>query len=460
VSAQTPRSAQRLAQVLLTDWLAERHRELGMVGVAGAFVFPSGAVVSAAHGFADREQSIPMKSDTRLRLASITKLFTVTAMLIARDEGLLSLEAPVSDLVPELATVTSPAPDQAPVTLRQVVSHTAGLPHDLPYGVNYWDRTGTDVVFPPASEAREYLRGLRLISPPMSNYHYSNVSFMVAGLAVEAAFGRPYEEVIRTRVLAPLGMEDAFFWSTDAIGTLARGYRLEGSDLVPAPNMNVGWDTAGGALCSSVDDLARFIKLHLSDLPVGGRQILRGSSVREAQQPVFMLPGWRAGMGLGWRMKQAYGETLLSHAGGIAGFSAHLVLIPALGVGGVLLANTNTGHVHMLLEGMLESVVRVLRTEEEAAQFDQESGLGRPTEPMTGHYTSYEASYDVVAANGRLALVSHGALDSPAWLEPSGDDGHFIAGTGALQGEPVVFTELVDGRYTELTMSGLRLRRT
>jgi CubicO group peptidase (beta-lactamase class C family) len=462
VNASKRAPAHELAQLLLDAWLAERQRELGIVGVAGAFVLPGGAVVSAAHGSADIERSAGMSPDTPLRVASVTKMFTLTAILIARDEGLLSLDAPASDLVPELASVSSPAVDPAPITLRQIVSHTAGLPHDLPYGVEYWTRSGTDVAFPPAEDARKHLRGLRLIAPPMSSYHYSNVGFMVAGLALEAAFGVPYEQVIRTRILAPLGMEDSFFWPTEAHGTLARGYRLEGSTIVVAPNLDVRWDTPGGGLCSSALDLTAFIKLHLTDRAPGGAQVLGGSSVKEARQPVFMLPGWRAGIGLGWRMRQADGETLLSHSGGIAGFSAYLALIPSLDIGGVLLTNTSgkQAHLQMLLEGMLESVATVVKIDDDTSRLNRESAVETSLAELTGHYTTPESSCDVIAVNGRLAIVSRGDLDHADWIESTGEWGRFIGGPGYLQGEPVAFTKSADGRTTELMMQGMRFHRS
>jgi len=293
----------------------------------------------------------------------------------------------------------------------------------------------------------------------MTTNHYSNVGYMIVGLAVAAAFGQPYEEVVRDRILRPLEMERSFFWSAASIGKLARGYRPEGSGLVVAPNMNVGWDTAGGGLCCSATDLASFIKLHLSDLPAGGAQVLGGSSVREAQQPVFMMPGWTAGTGLGWRLRRANDETIVAHSGGIAGFAAHMALVPALGIGAALLCNTNRVQVPPLLEGMLESVATAVKTTREIEHRYRRKELPPGFDQITGHYATYEASYDVIAADGRFAIVPFGELDHAAWLEPTDERGHFVGATGFACGEPVVFRQPHDGSFTELMLQGQLFRR-
>jgi D-alanyl-D-alanine carboxypeptidase len=455
----SPAIQQEVAEALLSRWLPEQQDRLGIVGLSAGVLLPGGEVVTASSGLADRERGRPMTPQTPLRMASITKMFTVTAMLIARDQGLLSLDAPVGDLVPELSTVMSPGRDPVPVTLRQVVSHTAGLPHDLPYGAQYWDRTGTDIAFPSAAKVRQHLRDLPLICVPGTTHHYSNVGFMVVGLALEAAFGQPYQQVVRERVLEPLEMSDSFFWSSSRLDQLAKGYRPEGGGLAVAPNVDVGWDTAGGGLCCSVADLMRFIRLHLADAPAGGPQVLGGSSIREAQQPVFVTPGWDGGAGLGWGLRRADGETIVGHSGGLPGFATRMALMPALGLGAALLSNTNRVHVAILLEGLLESLAKLVKAgiEIESRYQDREAPSG--VDEVAGHYSTFETSYDVIAAGGRLGLVVLGELDTVSWLEPTGPDGHFVAVSGPARGEPIVFGERRNGRYTQMGLTGMVFHR-
>jgi CubicO group peptidase (beta-lactamase class C family) len=446
-----------VAEALLSGWLPQHVDRLGVVGMAAGLVLPGGDTVMAAHGLADRDGGIPMTTDTPLRLASVTKMFTLTALLIARDEGLLSLDAPVTDLVPELSVV-SPAPAPAPITLRQCVSHTAGLPTNIPPGVQYWDRLEPEIVFPTAQEAREWLRDLRLVAAPMTTFHYSNVGFLIAGLALEAAFGQPYEEIMQRRVLEPLGMGDAFFGSSSRWDRLAQGYRLAGGSVLPAPKMDVGWDTAGGGLCCSGAELMRFLELHLADLPAGGAQILGGSSVREAREPVFMTDG-EHGVGLGWWLGQTGTHKTVMHSGGIAGYDACVVLVPSLGIGGFLLSNTNRFQSTPLLLGLIKSFVGTVETR---IQLDALYRRGQPpgdADGVIGQYGNTELAYDVIAANGRLALVVAGQLDKASWLEPTDEPGRFYGADGFAEGELVEFRELRDGRFTELAMQGLLLRR-
>jgi CubicO group peptidase (beta-lactamase class C family) len=450
---------QAIAATFLDTWLAAQQQRLGIVGIAGGFVLPDGQVVTAAHGLADRERDVAMTVATPFRMASITKVFTVTAMLIARDEGLLSLDAPASELVPELATVVDPAADPRPITLRQLVSHTAGLPHDLPYGVRYWDREGGATSFPPAHEAREWLRDLQLIAPPMTAYHYSNVGFMIVGLALEAAFGQPYEDVVRSRILAPLGMDDSFFWSSEHLDRLSRGYRTDGRAVVRAPDMDIGWDTAGGGLCCSVEDLLRFARLNLGDEPVGGAQVVGGASIREARRPVYVAPDWSGGIGLGWNLRRVGAHTTVAHAGGVGGFSTYLVLVPELRLAATLLSNTNRVHVASLLQAMVSAITEALQAEQDVARRYQRTPPPSGAERFVGHYANCEMTYDVVAVGGRIGLVAFGELDRVAWLQPTGDDGRFVGGEGSAAGEPVVFDDLRDGRFAEFMLQGQAYQR-
>ncbi len=448
-----------VAEALLDRWLAEQRDRLGIVGSAAGVVLPGGDPITAASGLAAREDGTAMTPEAPLRMASITKMFTVTALLIGRDQGLLSLDAPVGDLVPELATVVSPSPDPAPVTLRQVVSHTAGLPHDLPYGARYWDRTGSEISFPKASELREHLRGLELVCIPGTTFRYSNIGFMVAGLALEAAFGEPYEQIVRKRVLEPLGMRDSFFWSEPDARRPASGYRAEGDGLALAPSIDVGWDTAGGGLCCSVADLLRFINLHLTDAPAGGAQVLGGSSIREARQPVFLAPDWKTGAGLGWALSRAGGLTVISHSGGLPGYSTRMALVPELGLGAALLANTGRIHTGMLLDGLVASLATLVKTEADIGERYQDRDPPGGVDEVTGHYSSFEMSYDVIAAGGRFGLIVLGELETVSWLEPTAEPARFVAVSGAACGEPVVFGERRDGRYTEMALTGMLFRR-
>ena len=454
-------AAQRdVADALLNGWLSVQRERIGIAGLAAGIILSDETTLTVAHGFADAEKRIPMTVDTPMRVASITKIFTVTALLMARDRGLLALDAPAQSLVPELSSISSPALAPAPITLRQLVSHTAGLPKDLPYGVQYWDRAEHDVVFPSAEEARAFLRELRLICPPMTTFHYSNIGFMLVGLAVEAAFGIPYEAVVRDRILAPLGMADSFFWSRSNALRLARGYRQAGTNFAVAPNMDVGWDTAGGGLCCSANDLARFLRLHLTDHPAGGAQVLGGSSIREAQQPVFLMDDWDQGVGLGWWLRRFDGATVATHSGNIAGFDSCVALVPALGLGAFILTNTNAFfQLEQLFESLLKSIMAASGSWMGAEQADRraQQPLGRTQ--ITGRYDTCELTYDVVEVGGRSAIVAMGDMQRVAWLEPTTEDGKFIGGKGFALGEPVVFAEPRNGRFTQLTLQGMKLRR-
>lgn len=444
------RSDRRLAEALLQDWLEAQAARLGLVGVAAGALLPGGESAWAAHGFADRERGLPIGPQTPLRLASVTKLFTATALLVARDRGLLSLEAPAGELVPALRAI-APDGEVAPITLRQCASHTAGLPLNLPEGVQYWDRSEPEMSFPPAKEAVEWLRDLRLVSAPMTSFHYSNVGYLIIGLALEAAFGQDYEQLVREHVLDPLGMADAFFGAAAELDRLAPGYRPERGELPPAPRVDVGWDTAGGGLCCSAAELARFASFQLG----GPGPELHPSSLLEARQPVLAIDSENA-TGLGWRLRTAGGHTFVHHSGGIAGYSACIVLAPELELGAVLLSNTMSFQTTPLLEGIVELLAGAARTERALAEPPAPAPAPAGADGLTGRYENTEIAVEVLLADGGLVLVSGGRLEGATRLTPTDSRDRFLAESG----EAVIFRGEVDGRFTELAMQGLLFRRS
>src|SRR5262245_11179510 len=458
MTSTTTAAERAIAANLLEDWLPAQQERLGIVGLCAGVVLPDGETLTTALGLADRENGRAMTVETPLRVASITKMFSATAMMIARDAGLLALDEPLSRLVPELATLRNPAPDNAPITLRQLVSHTAGLPHDLPENVQYWDRDDA-IVFPTAEEMRADLVDLELIFSPMTTSHYSNVGYMLVGLALGAAFGQRVEQVIAERILTPLAMDDSFFFTPQRQDELARSYRRRGATLELAPHVDISWDNAGGGLCCSVADLMGFAKLHLSDAAVGDANVLGGSSVREMRQPVFMAPGWDGGIGLGWRLARKDDTLIVAHSGGIYGFSSHLALAPEFGLAVTVLANTGVVQVAPLVEGMLATIVAAAKT---AAFADRYQSKPPPAgaERYIGHYESFEFSFDVIAVGDRLAMTILGEIGLVSWLEPTAVEGVFIGGDGFARGERVVFAGASGQAFSELRLQGQVYRRS
>ncbi|HMD25742.1 MAG TPA: serine hydrolase domain-containing protein, partial [Streptosporangiaceae bacterium] len=190
----------------------------GQPGLAYGIVL-GGELVHAA-GLGQRHVGGPAPdADTVFRIASMTKSFTASAILALRDDGVVKLDDPAEEYVPELRGWPLVTPDSARVSIRHLLTMTAGFPTDDPWG----DRQQGL----PIEEFRGLLaHGVGFNWAPGTRFEYSNLGYAVLGLIVAAASGVPYDEFVRTRLLAPLGLTRTGFTAQEfPAAELARGYR-------------------------------------------------------------------------------------------------------------------------------------------------------------------------------------------------------------------------------------------
>lgn len=335
------------AAFALIDALLGAEREArNLPGLSFSIVYDQEVLWSKGFGFANIEQRIGATPRTIYRIASVTKLFTATMLMQLRDAGRLHLDDPLEKYLPS-GKVQSPFTDSSPVTFRQVVAHVAGLPRDDSVERVY---KGNVVIFPSGEEIQANLKEMELIVPPMTKIQYSNLGFALLGLALEQIAGQSYTRYVTERILRPLGMESSGFepveeWPPSLQAYVATPYKpcQESEAVLSAAPVVVerGMNPAGG-LYSSVEDIARFISLQFLDGPVQGKQILKGSTLREMHAPVFLDPNWNAATAIGWRIERMQNYTTIGHNGSISVFSSDVLIVPALKLGVALFANTAT----------------------------------------------------------------------------------------------------------------------
>jgi CubicO group peptidase (beta-lactamase class C family) len=291
--------------------------------------------------------------DSVFRIASMTKSFTAAVLLALRDEGRLALDDPAARHVPELASLRGPTCDSPAVTLRHLATMTAGFPTDDPWG---------DRMLPMGSEEFDAIiaRGFSFARPPGVGFEYSNLGYALLGRAIAAVSGRPYAEVVASRLLRPLGLTATGFEAPADDGDLAIGYRRRfaeeeatGDAWVALPFAAHGEFAAMGGLYSSVADLATWIGELTDAFPPrddgeADRPLCRASR-REMQQAQCRIPAVPVGpgglltsgygLGLGVTHDPARGS-LVGHPGGLPGFGSAMRWHPEAGVGVVALLNS------------------------------------------------------------------------------------------------------------------------
>jgi CubicO group peptidase (beta-lactamase class C family) len=310
----------------------------------------------------------PPDAGTVFRIASMSKSFTASAILLLRDAGVLALDDPAAQYVPELAGWRYGSADAAPVTIRQLLTMTAGFPTDDPWG----DRQQG---LPITAFDELLAAGVSFNWAPGTRFEYSNLGYAILGRVLTMASGVLYDEFIRTWLLAPLGLSRTGFNADEfEPGNLAVGYRhgLGGWDEVPFDPY--GAFAPMGGVFSTVSDLARWVAGFAAAFPPDGdgddAHPLRPASRRQMQLPQAVT-GWRPagrlpggppappeyyGFGLFVDEDPSLGR-VVSHSGGYPGFGSNMRWHPATGVGVIALGNGTYAPMSPLTGLVLDALV-------------------------------------------------------------------------------------------------------
>lgn len=356
------------------DRMYREHAEKNhFPGYAFGIVLDGKLVHSGSGGFADLRQRTPATTRTMFRIASMSKSFTAMAILKLRDEGKLRLDDPVHQYLPELKG-RKLAADAPAITLRNLLTHSAGFPEDNPWGDRQLPRTPEDL-------AALIKHGLSFSNEPGIAFEYSNLGFAMLGQVVGKVSGTPYGKYIAETIWGPLGMDQAEWeYSRVPAQDLAHGYRWIQDEWREEPLLHDGIYGAMGGMITSVESFAKYAALHLSawpprDGPDGGP--VARASLREMHQPWrfialtpdFKYPDGRVcpmvtayGFGLSWS-RDADGRVMVSHNGGLPGFGSNWRILPDYGIGVIMLANATYATAGLANLGILDTLVKEAKLE-------------------------------------------------------------------------------------------------
>lgn len=356
-----------LAQI---DEQLTKQRDAGKIpGVAWGVIRDGDLVHTGGAGTIRDGEERPPDADTVYRIASMTKSFTAATILSLRDEGRLRLDDEVATHVPSLAGWRHPSADAPAITIRHLLTMSAGMPTDDPWG----DRQQG---LPLDAFAGLLAAGPTFAWPTGTQFDYSNLGYGILGRVVSAASGREYKDAVRERFLAPLGMADSAYEEDEVdAGRLAHGYIRREDALVREGTDPYGALASMGGLYSTVRDLARWVAFHLDAFPArsdpdGGP--LRRSSRREMAQiqravqaerdahPAHETPpAESAGYGFGLFLVSRTDVGLtVGHGGGYPGYGTMMTWHPSSGVGIVSAGNLRYAPLHELTRNLLIDLVR------------------------------------------------------------------------------------------------------
>lgn len=355
VQAATAAAAgERDFETALTDFRQLHRAEMRRAGIVGSsfYVIRDGRIAAADHlGEQDAEAHVPVDSETIYHWASITKTMTGIAIMQLRDRGLLKLDDPIVRYVPELAAVHNPFGDTGAITLRQLMSHSAGFRG----GTWPWREHEWQPFEPPGwAQLQAMLPYTEVLFRPGTRFSYSNPGIVYLGQVIERLSGEDFEVYVDKNVLKPLGMHASYFDRTPPhlLRHRSHSYYIRGGKRVAAPfDVDTGVTVSNGGLNAPLPDMAKYVAFLLGD---PGRAdydlVLKRSSLEEMWRPQIAAGedfsqgrmAQTTQSGLSFFIDRGRAVRFVGHNGDQNGFKAYLSFCPDQHAGTLLAFNTET----------------------------------------------------------------------------------------------------------------------
>ncbi len=410
---------------VLDSWIAERVANHDQPGLSIGIVYDRELIWAKGYGFADLERKTPATTATIYRIGSISKVFTAIAVMQLRDADLLRLDDPVSEYLPWFQVQNS-FPNARTITIRDLLTHTSGLPFDAP-GVNWNEYSG-----PSLEEIIASFPDVEAIFPAGEHTYYSNFGFWVAGQIVTAVSGEPFAEYADTHVLAPLGMEATDLAPEPSTVGLAVGYgaRSPGNERKVWAFTDTGFYTPAGDGASSVEDMVRLVSLFMIEGESGTSRVLQQSTLREM-------------------LRRINDQVWIGHSGDGGGFVASFGVAPANKFGVIVLTNSDDGEAWEYRDQAFQVVGPGVR---EAIETPGSTAVERPQwERYVGKYRWEHWKVDVLVLDGQLTMLEPGSEDpweSRVRLAPEGQHTFRMLDVDSRYGEQMHFVLDADGKVT------------
>lgn len=307
-------------------------------------------------GMADLENNVPATPNHVYRLGSITKQFTATIIMQLVQEGKLSLSDTLGKILP-----SSPEAWRK-ITIRQLLNHTSGIK-------NYTDIKGLfeGRAMKPTTpwEVALTVKNDPLDFPPSSKWNYSNTGYVLLGLVIEKLDNRSYAKSLQTRILNPLGMTSTYFRSEQAVvPNRAQGYSQAPKGFKHAPYLNMDWPYAAGSMESTVLDIAKW------DAALYGNKILQQAWLQKMWTKEKLSTGEELNYGFGWGMSEMNGSKVVSHGGGIHGFTTQFTRVIDKRISVIVLENMDDASPEILAKKALYIAEPSLKPKPEPVKLD------------------------------------------------------------------------------------------
>lgn len=399
----------------LQDMLHQLGDEMEVTGVA-AGVWHQGQATYAFYGVTSVENPLTVDERTLFQFGSTGKTFTATAIMRLVEAGKIDLAAPVRRYLPDFELKDRDVAER--VTVLHLLNHTAGWDGDL------FEDTGNG-----DDALARYVKRMATIeqvSPLGSTVSYNNASLSLAGRVIEVVTGSTFEQAMRDLILAPLHLDDTWFFPADVMTRrFAVGHRRDDDGTVTIERpwaLPRSAAPAGGMVATAADQIA-WARFHLGDGTASdGARVLSQELLRRMQQPTADMKGSALGdaVGISWLLREMGGESLVGHGGTTNGQHSDFTMVPGRDFAVISMANSGPNGAALnrrLTDWALEHYVGLKETPPEV--------LNLSREVLSAYAGTYEtiATTCVISVDGeRLQAHVQVKPEMAAVLAENGDD--------------------------------------
>ena len=349
-SAQSRRNISAVIRDSVEAWRSRNHQPTGL---ALGVYWRGQVILTQASGTTRLGSSAPVTARSIFHMASVTKPFVATAVMQLVDQGKVDINERVTRYLPYFKMNDPLAPS---ITVRQLLTHTAGMPDVTDYR---WEHPEYD-----DRSLERYVRGLAdstLLFAPGTRWQYSNIGFEVLADLIAKVSGEPFEEYLQRRIFTPLGMRHTTLLLSDVdSANLVAGHVRDstGQAVLSSVYPYNRPHAASSTLHSNLTDMLRWVAANLRKGELDGHRILSGAAIdqmwtmaydrtvefteraRRLGRPMRYAS---IGQGLGWRVFRLGGQDLVSHSGGDVGFRSDVLLWPAESSAVLVMMNDEAG---------------------------------------------------------------------------------------------------------------------
>jgi CubicO group peptidase (beta-lactamase class C family) len=429
-----PSFAQKKKVAKPVDPLVGIEKELNQIlkdqkvaGFAVAVVKKDSVIYAQGFGYKDYENKVPVTPNTLFAIGSSSKAFTASLLGLMQKEGKLEYDKPIRTYLPDLKFYDAEMDKN--ITVRDAITHRSGLSrYDMSW--YYFNTSNRDSLL-------QRVQYMKPTLPLRQAFQYNNFMYLAQGVIAEKHYGKPWEEVVKEKLLLPLGMKRSTAYFNDWINDsdVSFGYSVEKDSLIKREDYyNINGMGPAGSINSSVLDMTNWLKVWINKGKLAGKEILSEAYIREAISPQMVagagLPSSLnpdvqfANYGFGWFTSSYRGHFRVEHGGNIRGFTSNVAFFPTDSLGIVVLANQNGSALNTIvistladkllgLSGIDWNARNLKAKANKPAETVGEENKKKNTKPShknedyTGYYSNKAyGQFEVVNSNDSLFFIS------------------------------------------------------